>query len=297
MGNLNSITTVEPVEEIIEKISDIPMLPQLVTRLLGVIGERIHSTKDMVKIIETDSALTSRILKVANSAAFFRGQNIHSVSQAVIHLGERTVVGIAIGSCTSNIFHKPLEGYAGEEGELWDHSLRTAIASREVSVMASKKTSADLVYTAGLLHDIGKVIISEFLVKHTEELTRQCHEGLYVDFTTAEKHRTGTDHSQVGFSLAKHWKLPEPICEVIRYHHSPAEAGEPDRELVYAVHIGDILAMLGGSGTGADALSYRIDPSYGQYFDINEDNIPNLLLQIQEDFSRAKSTVFSDGGI
>lgn len=279
---------------IARQVSDVPMLPQVVTRLLSIIGDNDHSMQEVVKIVETDSALTARILRIANTAAFYRGNEINSVAKAIMHLGEKLVAGIAIGSCAENVFKQPLDGYESGEGELWDHSLRTAIASREIAARYSKNVSTDLAFTAGLLHDIGKSIISEFLKGNVEEMTRFCDNGNYEDFVAAEIDRVGTDHSMVGYSLAMHWGLPQAICATIRYHHRPGDADRNDQELIYVVHLGDLLAMMGGTGTGADSLSYKVNPGYETYLQLDQDDISNLMLTIQDEFTRTKEDIFAD---
>ncbi len=284
----------ELVRLITQKVSEIPMLPSVVMRLLGLVSDESHSLQDVVRVVEADSALTARILRIANSAAFYRGTEVYSVARAIVLLGEKLVAGVAIGACASSIFQHPLDGYAGETGGLWDHSLRAGIASREIAVHTRDDLSADLAFTAGLLHDIGKAILSEYLRGGTEEMTRGCDEGGYSDFIAAEIDRSGTDHAAVGHAMAVHWELPEAICAAIRHHHRPEEADPDLRGLVYTVHLGDLLAMMGGTGTGADALAYRVDPNYETYVQVNQDDLFKLMLQVEEEFHSTKSAVFSE---
>ncbi|MFH1734452.1 MAG: HDOD domain-containing protein, partial [bacterium] len=258
MGTITlSETNQDVIKNILGKVTNVPMLPQVVMRLLTLIGNSDHSFHEVVKIVESDAALTARILRVSNSAAFFRGNQVHSVSKAILQLGEKMVAGIAIGSCTSDVFKSPLHGYESAEGELWDHSLRTAIASREIASKFAKGVGTDLAFTAGLLHDIGKAILSEFLKGSTREMAQKCDAG-NTDFLQAEIEHSGTNHAAVGGVLASHWNLPIAIAEAIQHHHSPAAAVDEFRALVYAVHLGDLVAMMGGTGTGADTLAYKI---------------------------------------
>lgn len=284
-------------ETITNRVANVPMLPHVVSQLLAIIGGKGHSLEDVVKIVQTDASLTTRMLRIANSAAFYRGQPVTTLSRAILHLGEKMVAGIAIGSCTTDFFHRELEGYKSGNGEFWDHSLCTAIASREIAAKISKRISAELAFTAGLLHDIGKVILSEFLKDHTEKIEKWCSERQAEDFIGAEKDIIGADHSDVGYILAHHWKLPDPLCEVIKHHHHPWETEEKYRELVYVVHIGDQLAMLSGAGTGVDSLSSRMHEGYEEYFEMDREEIPVLLLTTQHEFSHTKNVIFADEGI
>lgn len=274
------------------RIREIPMLSAVVSRLLEITSNEDHSINDVSRIVENDTFLTSRILRIANSAAFSPIEPIQTVSKAVSYLGEKMLIGIAIGSGSGKVFRKPLEGYESGVGELWEHSLRTAIASREISNLVKKDSISDIAFTAGLLHDVGKSVISEFLEGNTRELTSLCDQGMAEDFLAAEKTMTGTDHSEVGYQLAQHWRLPAALSEVIRYHHHPAQADEGHRTLVYAVHLGDIIAMMGGAGTGADSFAYKIDENYDKYIGISKEDLALVLLKVEVEFSKTKKFVF-----
>jgi putative nucleotidyltransferase with HDIG domain len=288
---------VSPVEMITRRINQLPLLPTVLHRLLTLMGKENRSVQEVVAVVENDAILTARVLKVANSAAFSRGQLLMSLQRAIVHLGEKTVVGIAVGSCSPLIFDRPLEGYDSAAGELWDHCLRTAIATRELVQFSLRPVSPDLAFTAGLLHDVGKAVISEFLKGNTEYLLAFCDSGETKSFLEAERRLSGTDHAEVGCAIAHHWKLPEPLVAVIRDHHQPAVAPEDLQGLVYAVHTADLLAMMGGSGTGSDTLAYTLDPGYMHFLNLNQDKIDQLFLKVQEEFSSKKASIFNSGEV
>lgn len=274
------------------RIKEMPMLSVVASRLLELTGNPDHSIKDVARIVENDAYLTSRVLRVANSAAYATLEPIQTISKAVSYLGEKMLIGLAIGSGSAKVFDKPLDGYESKAGELWDHSLRTAIASRELADLAKNGLSTNIAFTAGLLHDIGKSIISDFFEGSAKALTSMCDNGIVEDFLAAERNITGTDHCEVGYQLAVHWNLPDSIKSVIRYHHHPEQGNEEDRLLLYAVHLGDIVAMLGGVGTGADAFAYRIDENYNKYINIGKDELYLVLLTVEDEFSKTKKFVF-----
>jgi putative nucleotidyltransferase with HDIG domain len=287
------MVTVNLMETIGKRLIDIPMLSIVASRLLSVINDENHSLKSVIKIVENDPSLTSRVLRVANSAAFAPSQPINTLSAAIVHLGEKMVVGIAIASSSSRLLSRRLKGYECLADELWDHSLRTAVAARELADFATGSFSAGLAFTAGLLHDVGKVVISEFLEGSAEKMVKWCKERKVEDYLAAERDLVGLDHALAGYKIACRWKLPQPLCSAIRYHHHPSQADGDDRELVYAVHLGDIIAMLGGTGTGADVLAYRMDESYKEYFRVSKADIPLILLRVQEEFSNTKASIWA----
>lgn len=281
------------VEKISQRIKEQP-LPSLVAfEILKTIENPDHSLKDVVRLVETDASLTSEILKMANSAAYYRGQPVTTVNRSVLLMGEMMVVGIAICVSTSIVFQKPLDGYESEAGEMWEHSLRAAIASRELAKLTNSKVNFGLAFTAGLLHDIGKSVISEFLEGNAREMTDLCESREAEDYLEAERRACGTDHSEVGYLLANHWGLPEALCLGIRDHHNPRNTVEQHKTLVYLVHLGDIISMLGGCGTGSDTLAYTIDDDYEKYVPIKKKQMDSLLLSVEEHFVDLKKTLMS----
>jgi HD-like signal output (HDOD) protein len=267
------------------------MLSVVATRLLEISGDDNVSLKDIVKIVEKDAYLTARILRIANSVAFSRGRAISTISDAVVRLGDKTVVGVAMESSTS-FFKQPLSGYESPAGELWNHSLHSAIAAREVSRFAITPISPELCYTSGLMHDIGKPVISDFLAVNVHDITQRCDEHQVEDFAAAEREIMGMDHAEAGFELALHWKLPEALAMAIRWHHEPAQCKQMHQGLAYIVHIADILAMMEGAGLGADFLSYKMDPDYGKFVKINKVDIASILLIMRDEFTKTQQLIF-----
>jgi len=284
--------------EIHRRIEAAPLLSSSASRLLQVTSDPEHSLGEVVDIVKTDAALTARILRVVNSAAFGLLNTITSIDRATSYLGERMIIGIAIDICASQLFDKPLTGYEAERGELWRHDLRVAIASREIARLAPQEMAVDLAFTGGILHDIGKSILSEFLAGTAPVVLETIERGDARDYLSAERAMLGIDHAMAGFELARKWNLPTALQQVIRHHHRPAEAEESYRPLVYAVHLGDIVAMMGGGGTGSDTLQYHMDPGYAQYLEITPEQLTMTLLHVEEEFAKMEASLLDgkDGG-
>ncbi len=283
-------------QEIIDQVKEIPLLSTVATRLLSLLSKRNYSVRDIVRLIESDSALTVKVLRVANSAAYARGGSITSLNRAIMHIGEMMVVSIAIGSYTDKLFDNSLEGYDGVEGDLWNHSLHTAIAARKISEYSTNNISGDLAFTSGLLHDIGKSTLSAFLKGRNEKILIEYLSSGQDEFVKAEDNILGTNHAEVGSAIALHWGLPESLIQVIKNHHSPADSVEQYKHLVYSVHLGDAISMMGGSGTGIDTLAYKIDPEYTSYIEIDEQSFARVLFEAQEEYLVAKSASLNSGG-
>lgn len=281
-------------KSIADRVKETPMLSVVSARLLELLGKPNYSTRDVVKIVENDAILTSKILRVANSAAFSPRVPITTISAAISNMGEKMIMGIAIESCSPKVFKSPLNGYMSEAGDMWDHSLCTAIGARMLAPYTKKKSSPNLAFTAGLLHDIGKAVMSGLLEEKSGELTGNMPDGKDETFLSSEKSLAGMDHAELGYELALHWKLPEPLAMAIRYHHCPQNAPDNYKELVYTIHLGDILAMMAGISTGIDSLSYNMDNAFGEYIIIDDNQLAIISADIQEEFGKTRQAILGE---
>lgn len=278
--------------DIVSKIKSIPPLSQTAQSIIGIMADADHDVQKVARIIECDTALTARILTVVNSAAFALAEPITTVSRAVIYLGDKVVLGIALDFCTQGLLQKPLEGYQSEGGMLWEHNLRTAIGAKAIAHLAKKETNPDVAFTGGILHDIGKLIISDFLKGTMDKVVKGVDTGLLPDYLAGEEQMLGTNHCIIGSALAKLWKLPSPFPEIIRYHHKPHEVAAPYRSVTYAVHIADIIAMMGGTGTGSDTMCYHLDEKFPEVLEIAPDGLARVMSQVEDEFLRTKEMLF-----
>lgn len=266
-------------------ISRIPCLSGAAVQLLKLAEESDHGIARVVEIVKNDAVLTSRVLMVVNSPAFARRAVIHSIDHAVALLGEDLVVGAALNEAAALLFGKKLEGYAAEEGEFWRHNLKTAIAAKLLAARARRPVNPALAFTCGLLHDLGKAVISDYLGKTAGKITRAVAQGKVADYLAAERALLGIDHAEAGYEIARLWNLPTPLPEACRYHHHPATAPEPWQGLLYVIHLADIVAMLSGVGTGADALQYHLDRGYESRVELDETGLARIMLQVEEEFA------------
>jgi putative nucleotidyltransferase with HDIG domain len=272
-------------------IESTPLLSPSASRLLQVNSDPECSLEDVIAIVRFDAALTARVLRVVNSAAFGLVHPVESVERAVSYLGGWMVVTIAIGDCADRVFQKPLEGYEGERGSLWRHDLFSAFSAREITRFARLPIPAETAFTAGLLHDIGKAVISDFLKGSSGRVLQDISEKKAADYPAAERQLVGVDHAEVGYELARVWGFSDVLQKSIRYHHRPHEAEEAIRPLVYAVHLGDLVAMMGGYGTGSDSMQHQLMPGYASYFDLSPESLEKILLAAQQAFARAEMTL------
>lgn len=284
----------EIIKQILEQIDKIPLLSQNAMLLLDTINDPKHTIRDILKIIERDNILSIKVLRLVNSSTFGLNKEITSLERAITYLGKNNIVNIALSSYSNNLFEGALDGYESEDGVLWLHCLQTAIAAKELARFSINKVDSNVSYICGLLHDLGKAVLSGYLMKFRDkeqEIIEKIDRHVLNDFADAERELLGTDHAEVGYYIAKHWNLPRVFLNVIRYHHEPSKAPEDLREICFIIHLGDMISMLSGLGTGTDNLEYRIDKNYKNYIDFTEDEFENIFLHITDEFNKINNSL------
>ncbi len=283
-------------QEILKSVKNVPALSPGAGQLMGILGSGRYEIADVVRVIENDPALTVNVLRVVNSAAMGLRREIDSVQQAVAYLGETKIIGIALVSSGGATFNADLVGYQGDRGMLGRHSLWVAIAARELSRYTEGAVDGGVAFTAGLLHDIGKAVISDYMVERVPEILQavEAEAETEADHLGAERSIIGVDHCEVGKALAQHWGMPESLLMGLEYHHDPAEAPEKSRPLAYIIHLADMLAMMQGVGTGVDDMRYKFDGKYEEYVKIGPSALEGLVLDVQIDYRATAKALFGN---
>lgn len=241
-------------DDIVARVSTLPPLPTTVHHLLSVISDPTSSLAEIVESVRYDQTLTAEILRLCNSAYFGLARTVETLDDAVRLLGTAKVLQLVVAAHTRAMLARPQVGYGLPPGALWLHSVAVALAGQRLAVKM-RLPQTGLVFTAGLLHDVGKVILNEFVAaEYTEIIARVSRE--HCSFAEAEAQVLGFTHPEVGSRLAEAWSLPAAIARCIRYHHDPQSLPNPD-PLVDAVHLADAICTMLGIGAGDDGLAYR----------------------------------------
>lgn len=273
-------------DTIVEKVNDIPALPQIVLRIMKMTNDPDVTAHDINKVLNQDQSMTARVLRLANSAYYGYARRIASVTDAVVLLGFNTIRSIVMAAAVSEMLSKKYEGYALEEGELWRHSQACALISRTVARRA-RFMQLDAAYTAGLLHDIGKVILNHFMKTAYHEVVALVETG-EVPFMLAEEEVLGFTHALVGAKVAEKWNLPPDLVEAIALHHIPDKA-EFNKKLTAIVHISDAICLSMGIGVGVDGLLYPVSGEAMETLGISEQEIETIISELVDLFSDPQS--------
>lgn len=278
------------IEQIVAKTTDLPTIPAAAIKVMRETQSSSSSAASVAKIIVTDQALSARVLRLANSAFYGLSRRIVDLPEAVVVLGMKSVKNLALVAGTYPWMQRPVTGYCLGPEQMWRHAFGTAVASQLIA-RVSGKASEDVAFTAGLLHDLGKVALSVWIENKMGAILLYAGRE-EISFDEAERRVLGYDHCQVGFHLATNWNLPEELCEAALYHHSPAQATH-HKGIVDCVHVGDYICSAMGFGLGGDGMLYRFDESSLERLGISFDMVDAVTDEFVEKFEEYE-TLFTE---
>lgn len=268
----------------IEAITDLPTLPTVVARITQRISNPSTNAADVGKLIEQDQALTGRVLRLVNSAYYGFPKQIKSIQHAVVILGFSKIKTLIITASVFGTFKDKLCSGLNLE-HFWQHSLATAIASKVAAELIGVGHAAEDAFIGGLLHDIGKLVMDQYqpsiygpIVKYTQE------KGTLL--VKAEKEVMGLTHAEVGEWMMEKWRLPPILVQMVATHHTPNSIMDR-REIVTAIHLGDIFARALGVGNGGDNRMPEIDPMVIANNNIDARFFDNVLTRIIREIEKA----------
>ena len=262
------------IQEIIKKIDTLEPISQVLQKLLELLNDTESSISDLCELILYDQALTANLLRICNSAYFGLAKRIDSINHAVSFLGMNQVADIVLIISASKNLQEKQAGYDLQENELWKYSVSSALIARE---LAEKKGDGNnhLIFTAALLKDIGKVILSQYVADSIDKINRLVtKEGF--SFREAEQEVIGIDHAQLGGMVAEKWKFSPKMVAIIQNHHLPEESMKSDFE-TSIVYLADTLCMMIGIGGGADGLAYRFHSDVVDLLNFTEQDVQEVM--------------------
>jgi putative nucleotidyltransferase with HDIG domain len=253
--------------KVFSKIDELPTLPVVLPKLLNLMESEKSDASDIARAISHDPALTSKVLKVANSAYYGFSREIASLDRAIPLLGLNMVrsLALSIGVMAGLSNGGGKSAHLSREG-LWIHSLAVATAMQELS----KKTggNSEHLFVVGLLHDIGKIVLDQFFNQEFGRALEAAANGKDLSFHVAERNIIGMDHGEIGDMLLKRWKFPPVISGPISVHHQT--------EIPDGIHLKDAVLL-----RVADTLSKTVgfgNEEFSDYPETHEEDIKTLEL-------------------
>lgn len=226
----------------VKRIKNLPTLPGIVQKISSMVESPHTSSADVGRLISQDQVLSAKVLRMANSAFFGMSRKISSITQALVILGFDVVKGLVL---TSSVFEMMKQSMVG----LWEHSVGCAAAAGVIARRLGRP-DAEEILVAGLLHDLGKVVLSLEMPEEMAAIMKTA-QTKHISFYEAEGEVLGFNHQDVGLWLSEHWNLPDNLSEPMRHHHQPERATNAAQETAI-VHLADIIIRAKGFGFGGD---------------------------------------------
>jgi putative nucleotidyltransferase with HDIG domain len=272
-------------KRIVDKIQGLPTLPTVVMELLSIARDPNASANEMEAGLQHDPSLTMKIMRMANSSFYGYG-NIKTLNQAIVVLGFPVIKSIILAASVFEAF--PGAGRPGfDRAAFWKHSLGVAVTSRMIAQRVTRKDIEEA-FVAGLVHDIGKVILDEYASDLWDRVIARTKEKNCLVFDS-EMALFGFSHAQVGQWLAMKWKLPQDYTAAIFYHHQPSYARQGE-SLTAIVHIADIITRTVKIGSGGDPLIPAVDKSAWDRIEMTQQVFDDLVAAVPAEFERANAS-------
>ena len=244
----------QELDDYINKVKNLPPAPRILPELLGLLRKENVDSSRVVQLISFDPAITASVLRLCNSALFAGASPATDLSEAVQRLGFRQIYTLVAAVSGARALTPAQKGYGISAGELWKHSVTTAVASQFIA-RSQDEPEEGLVFTAALLHDVGKIILADAL-EHTYARLVEESRAQQSAMIETEKRLLGVQHAEVGGRLLTRWKFPENLVAAVTCHHEPAAAGAHQKLASY-VYLGNMVAYFMGHGYGHQAFAMR----------------------------------------
>ena len=273
--------------KILRSLKDLPPMPQVLLKARKIMGDQNSGFKELAEVLETDQGIATKVLRMANSPYYGLSGKVSSIQHASVVLGQSTLGELVTMAGSSNLIGNALDGYHLEAGALWKHSMAVAFGCRAI---AKKKAPAlaDDAFSAGLIHDSGKLILNKHVLEFKNAFNAVMNNG-HRTFLSAEKAVLGFDHAEIASEACNKWNIPDELALAIRYHHYPKLSD--DDKLSYILHIADSIALMSGIGTGIDGMLYEMDPDAMSFVGLQAEDFSMIMEDVAEYVSQMDQEV------
>jgi len=277
------------IDIILKSIDRIPAFPATTQKVAALLRNDDYAVADVANVIKYDQAIAANILKISNSAYFGARQKIKSIQDAVVYLGQQQLIRAVQTAGVSRYFSKGGKGYVAQSKDLWEHSVAVALMSQILSRKIQSREDPVL-YTAALLHDVGKLILGEYVHESFEKIMYRVKQGK-CSFLEAEEAILGINHADLGGRIATHWNFPADIRDAIAYHHRPDLLMEQDKKNAWLVYLSDQACLMMGIDGGIDALAHKGLEDVMQYFNLRMIDLEKSFISLVDELERAKDLI------
>ena len=271
-------TSIVPLESIDKVIQRIKPIPQIALKVIRMIHADDVSMRVIGKEIRQDQVLTAKIIQLSNSAFVNPRSRIQTIDQALVMLGERRILLLTLSIFTEWYYKEADNGYSLCKGGLFQHALATALAAQEIAKI-TRRIEPELGYTAGLLHDIGKIVLDQWVDRQYPLFYRHLYSDENLTLSQVEQKMFNIDHTQAGAKLAKSWELPENLALVIEHHHNLEKFNE-NPDLLHIINFANLLVSYFKTGLVVNKFDERNLAASVEYLKMTPDQIIQVVERV-----------------
>ncbi|WP_455376295.1 HDOD domain-containing protein [Kaarinaea lacus] len=267
-------------EMLVRDVAGLISLPDVCVRVKEMVEDTSYSAADIGKVVSKDAALTARLLRIVNSAFYQFPSKIETVSRAVTIVGNRELRDLVFAATVAGIFEKISSDLIDIES-FWRHAVYSGIFSRIIAKKC-RVLHNERLFIAGLMHDIGRLVIAYKLPKESREVL-QYMKGMQVPLHEAEREILGFDHTQVGAELMKTWDLPMSHQVATLNHHNPVRAQNYTLE-ASIVYVANLITELAETGEHDMSLLESVPGEILELTKVSVDDIEDILVEARDQF-------------
>ena len=270
-------------ERIVTNVLKVAALPAVAVKFSEAIRDPLTSNQDLENIVSEDSALAAKVLMIANSALYNFPSKIDTISNAITIIGHKQLSEIIL-SCSIVAMFKDIPQDVIDMEQFWRHSISVATAAR-ILAASRREQNIEKFFTAGLLHDIGKLIIFVEAPKYALEVISQCHAKKELMYKV-EQDVLGFDHAKLGAMLLKKWKLPDSVVSAVYYHHMPS-VSSGDIIAPGIIHIADMITHALQFGSSGEEFVPTLNEKAWEALDLDVEILGPLIEQLNVQHNEA----------
>ncbi len=271
--------TNDQLQNIIMTTRDLPAMPQVASKVLELSSDPNTSAEQLQQIISDDPAMTGRILKIANSAMYSCSRKVKTLTEAIVMLGFNSIRSLVVTSAARNLYNTRKVTTGLKERLLWEHSVGAAFACR-LLVQERIPNLAEEAFLAGLMHDIGKLVLNLRVPEQFDEIVQLVYND-NRSFHLTEKEILGFDHAEVGARLVNKWNLSPVLEDAILNHHNP-EAMTIDNPLLLYLDLGNKVCHKMGVGFVEEPDLDLSNCMTNQILGLSPETFDNVAVRLQE---------------
>ncbi len=272
---------------ILKSIQTLPPFPATIQKVMALAGNPDSSLTELVAVVRLDQAITANILRICNSAYFGLRRPVDNVNDAIMYMGKKNVLRAVMTAGLSRYF-RTQKGYEVKGSDLWEHAVAVALFSQICAARLSRSDDPR-VFTAAVLHDIGKMVMGEFVQEGWQKI-QELVKNQRHSFLEAEEEVIGVNHAELGGEIARIWKFPDEILRAIAFHHRPDALGGDDT-VPWIVYLANQVCHLMGIGVGTDALTYRAVGDVAGRLSLKQRDLEDMMAELHVKLQGAKELV------